>query len=131
MSSVPDDFDMAKIKDRNYKGEDFNIRNDLIENAFNHRKCTDCLCGIFFFLFLSLIGAMVGYGYSNGNPGLLLAPIANNGTNNTSVICGYESALNFPYLYIYDIDAALGPSIFTSTNFFKYSTCANTCPQVN
>jgi len=121
---------MAKIKDRNYKGDDFNIRSDLLDNAFNHRKCTDVLCGIFFFLFLSGMGAMVGYGYSNGNPGLLLAPIAANGNTGSSVICGYGDAANYPYLYIYDIDSALGPSIFSIANFFDYSTCATACPQV-
>jgi hypothetical protein len=87
MSSVPDDFDINKLKDRNYKGDDFNIRSDLLDQPFNRRKCTDVLMGIIFFLFLSLMCFMVGYGYTNGTPGMLLAPVAND--NGAGVICGY------------------------------------------
>ena len=31
MSSLPDDFDIKKLSDREYKGHDFNIDPDLIE----------------------------------------------------------------------------------------------------
>jgi len=84
MSSLPDDFDMKKISDRKYKGEDFNIDPNLVKEPFNNRKCTDVLMGIFFFAFLCLMACMTGYGYVNGQPDMLLAPVDTDGD-----ICGY------------------------------------------
>lgn len=129
MTSVPKDFDKKKLSDPNYKGEDFNVNPDLLENAFDKpRGCTDLFCAIFFTLFLGLIFYMIGFGYVNGAPAELLAPIAPGGA-----ICGYNytaqdgtviDATGFPYLYIYDTNSAFA----NPTDLFAYTTCAKTCP---
>jgi hypothetical protein len=75
MSSLPKDFDMKKMSDRKYKGEDFHINPDLVKNPFERRKCTDVLMGLFFAAFLGSMGFMTIYGYVNGSPGELLAPV--------------------------------------------------------
>jgi hypothetical protein len=126
MSSLPKDFDYSKISDRNYKGDDFNIRADLLSNdPFNRRKCTDVLMGIIFAAFLGGMAYAIGFGYSNGSPGQLLAPISAQPAN---VICGYSSGYEeFPYLYIYDLNAALDLPI----NVFGYTTCVKECPSAS
>lgn len=121
MSSLPADFDIKKMSDRNYKGEDFNINPELAKNPFSNRKCTDVLMGIFFAAFLGLMGFMTIYGYTNGMPGELLAPIDSN-----SEICGYSAGTeNYPYLYIYDITSTLTPTV---PSLFSYTTCIESCP---
>ena len=129
MTSVPKDFDKKKLSDPNYKGEDFNINPDLLENAFDKKRgCTDLFWAIFFSLFLGLMCYMVGFGYVNGAPAELLAPIAPDGA-----ICGYSyvdqagtsvDATAFPYLYIYDTVAAFA----NPTDLFAYTTCVESCP---
>lgn len=129
MTSVPKDFDKKKLSDPDYKGEDFNINPDLLENAFDKpRHCTDLFWAIFFSLFLGLIGYMIGFGYVNGAPAELLAPIAPG-----NVICGYNytnqdgitiDATSYPYLYIFNTQAAF----FNPSNLFEYTTCAQSCP---
>lgn len=102
MSSLPDDFDIGKLSDRKYKGEDFNVNPKLVKEPFNNRKCTDVLMGMFFFLFLSGMVSGTVLGYIKGNPGQLTAPI-----DSSERICGYsEGTENYPYLYIYDITSA-------------------------
>ena len=66
MSSLPAGFDMNKLKDRNYKGEDFNVKQDLGEGPFKERRMTDALCCLFFTAFLVGMGFCTFYGYSNG-----------------------------------------------------------------
>jgi hypothetical protein len=78
MSSIPADFDMKKMSDRKYKGDDYNVNPDILIDPFNRRKCTDVLMGLFFFAFLCGMGFMTAIGYINGSPGELLAPIDSN-----------------------------------------------------
>mmetsp|Transcript_28906 Transcript_28906/g.35728 ORF Transcript_28906/g.35728 Transcript_28906/m.35728 type:complete len:192 (+) Transcript_28906:191-766(+) len=61
------------------------------------------------------------YGYVNGNPGKLIAPIDSNKN-----ICGYDSGLeDYPKLYIDNIvDAAGDP-----TDIFDYAVCIKDCPE--
>jgi hypothetical protein len=87
MSSVPENFEYSKLSDPKYKGEDFNVRQDLLKEPFNNRKCTDVCMGFLFFLFLCGMLGMTIFGYSNGNIGELLAPIAAQPPN---YICGYS-----------------------------------------
>lgn len=123
MSSLPKNFDVKKLRDSNYRGEDFSINRDLVENPFNKRKCTDCLCGLVFIAYISTLIAAAVYGYQNGHPGELLAPIAPG-----NQICGYsEGHEAFPYLYIYDIKSALTPPF----DFFGLTTCVKECPDDN
>ncbi len=63
MSSLPDDFNIKQLSDREYKGLDFNIDPDLIEEPFEKRKCTDCIFGIFFALFLGGLITLQVLGY--------------------------------------------------------------------
>ena len=99
MSSLPADFDMKKLKDRNYKGDDFNINPELVKNPFNNRKCTDLLCGLGFIGFVGVMMFMIVYGYIVGTPEMLLAPI-----NTNNAICGFTAGTeDKPYLYIYDV----------------------------
>lgn len=60
------------------------------------------------------------YGYINGNPGKLIAPI--DGSKN---ICGYSTGFeDYPRLYIDDIaDAVSNPS-----TVFSYGVCVKSCP---
>ena len=107
---------MKKISDRNYKGEDFNINPDLVKNPFEKRKCTDVLMGLFFLAFLGLMGFMTIFGYVNGMPGELLAPV-----DTQLQICGYSAGTeNMPYLYIYNIESTL---TIPFPSFFSYTTC--------
>jgi len=99
MSSLPSNFDMKKLSDRNYKGDDFKINPKLVKEPFNNRKCTDCFCALVFSAFLAGMIAMIVYGYDVGVPEMLLAPI-----NSNKAICGFTAGTEGkPYLYIYDV----------------------------
>ena len=83
MSSLPDGFDPKRLKDRNYKGDDFNVRKDLGKGPYSERRCTDILCCLFFTAFIVGMAVATGYGFMNGNPSKLVAPIGGDGN-----ICG-------------------------------------------
>lgn len=122
MSSVPDTFDRSQLKDRNWKGEGIEINKDIARSPTEkNRRCTDILCCIIFTAFLGGMGAATIYGYINGNPGKLIAPIDGN-----SKICGYsEGYEDYPRLYLDDIiEAAANP-----TNVFAYGVCVKNCPE--
>ena len=57
--------------------------------------------------FLGAMGYMIGYGFVNGNPYMLVAPLDSN-----NQFCGYSPGLEgYDYLYLYNIiDAADNPS---------------------
>ena len=60
------------------------------------------------------------YGYINGSPGKLIAPI--DGDKN---ICGYSTGFeDYPLLYIDDISKAAN----NPTKVFSYSVCVKSCP---
>jgi len=64
--------------------------------TLSERKRTDCGWLIFFYMFvLGMIGVSV-YGWSKGNVRKLVAPIARNPYN---IICGFDEAEDFPYLF--------------------------------
>lgn len=85
------------------------------------RRCTDMLCCIIFAAFLvGMIWATI-YGYVNGNPGKLIAPI-----DGDKMICGYSPGYeDYPKLYIGDIVEAAGDS----GNVFQYGVCVTDCPE--
>ena len=121
MSSVPAGFDVKRLKDRNYKGDDFNIRTDLMKDPFNNRRCTDIFCCLIFVVFLGGMGALTYYGYAHGDPNKLVSPIDGDGK-----ICGWsEGYEDYPYLFIADITEAAGPT----TNIFEYGVCVKECPK--
>ena len=120
MSSLPDGFDMSKLKDRNYKGDDFNVKKDLGEGPFKERRMTDMLCCIFFLAFLTGMGFCTVFGYSNGKPGKLIAPIDGD-KNICGVDAGYE---DLPNLFIGDIHSA----VENPTDIFEFGVCVEKCP---
>ena len=87
MSSVPSDFDRSKLKDRKWKGEEIEVNKDIARTPTEKsRRCTDILCCLIFLAFnVGMLTATI-YGYVNGSPGKLLAPI--DGDRN---ICGYSA----------------------------------------
>jgi hypothetical protein len=120
MSSLPEDFDIRKLSDRNYDGRDFKVNKSLVEHPFNRRKCTDVLMGLFFFLFLSGLTALTVIGYQKGHPAQMMAPISA-----SEAICGYTKGTeDLPYLYIYDVTTALTYPF----DLFGQTTCIKECP---
>ena len=121
MSSLPDDFSRSQLKDRKWKGEGVMINPEIARTpTHKHRRCTDLLCCI---VFLAFIGGMIAetiYGYVNGNPDKLIAPIDGNAN-----ICGYTDGYkDYPDLYIGDLSAATANPL----NFFQYGICIKSCP---
>lgn len=123
MSSVPAGFDINKLKDRNYKGDDFNVKASLGEGPFNERRCTDVFMCIFFCIFLGGMGFCTAYGYANGDPNKLIAPIDGDG-NICGVTPGYE---DYGYLFIGNIDT-LAHNLGGGTSTFHYGICVEGCP---
>ena len=66
MSSLPEGFDVSKLKDKNYKGEDFFVKKELGSGPFNDRKCTDVFCCLIFTVFVIGMGFCAGYGFMYG-----------------------------------------------------------------
>ena len=121
MSSLPDDFSRSQLKDRKWKGEGIDVNHEIARGPTEkNRRCTDLLCCIVFLAFLGGMGAATIYGYVNGNPGKLIAPI-----DGSSNICGYSTGFeDYPKLYIDNIvDAVNNP-----TQVFSYGVCVKSCP---
>ena len=123
-------FDTNKLKDRNYKGDDFNVNPELGKGPFQNRRCTDMLCCILFTVFLGGMGFCTLYGFSNGNPGMLIAPI-----DGDKRVCGYSEDIttatggaydftDYPYLFIGNIHDAME----NMDDTFLYGVCVKECP---
>ena len=113
--------DTAKLKDREYKGEDFDVPQDIQNGPRVDRKCTNLLCYIIFVIFnLTLISFCI-YGYFEGSPGKLMAPL-----DGDANFCGYTAGYeDYPYGYIYDIySATINP-----TEYSDYIVCVEECPE--
>ena len=121
MSSVPQGFDVTKLKDRNYKGEDFNIKQELGNGPFNQRRCTDMLCCLIFTLFIVGMGVCTIFGYAHGDPNKLVSPIDGDG-NICGVTDGYQ---DYPYLFIADISGVVA----SDENIFINGVCVKKCPE--
>ena len=100
-------FDYNKLKDRDYKGEDYMVDVKLAKGPENDRKCTDCLFLIVWIAFLIGMGWMIIDGYVLGDAAYMLAPIAALPIPNT--VCGYGDAYSTPYLYVPNLTAATSP----------------------
>ena len=121
MSSIPDDFDSSKLKDRKWKGEDITMNKDIARSPTNKpRRCTDILCCILFTAFVTGMLVSAIYGYAAGEPWKLIAPI--DGENR---VCGYDDAVkDYPKLYIDNIVQAIGDI----DDAFSYGVCVKECP---
>jgi solute carrier family 44 protein 1 (choline transporter-like protein) len=51
------------------------VDEELKKGPLFQRKCTDCLCLMIFFAFCGGLGFITFYGYTKGDPELLLSPI--------------------------------------------------------
>ena len=122
MSSIPADFDRNQLADRNWKGEGININKDIARKPTEkNRRCTDILCCIIFLAFLVGMLTAAIYGYVNGDPWKLIAPI-----DGASNICGFDAGYeDYTKLYIADItSAAQDPH-----NVFTWGVCVKSCPE--
>jgi len=64
--------------------------------------------------------ACIIMGFLNGEPDMLMAPVDYNGN-----ICGYsENTVDYPYLYIYDLNSAINEP----NQLFQYGVCVKSCP---
>ena len=90
---------------------------DLKEGPVKNRRCTD-ICFGFLFLFFLFAMVMVGsYGYSKGDPTLILYPFDSSGNQ-----CGNSdySTENYPYIYFSNPD-----------DQERYNVCVEECPTEN
>ena len=124
MTSIPADFDRNQLADRNWKGDGITINKDIARKPTEkNRRCTDILCCIIFLAFLVGMLTAAIYGYVNGDPWKLIAPI--DGDKN---ICGFTPGYGeYPKLYIGSIvKAAQNPN-----DVFAYGVCVKSCPESN
>ena len=121
MSSIPDNFSRSQLKDRKWKAEEIQVNKEIAKKPTDkNRRCTDVLCCLVFMAFIVGMGWAVIYGYVNGNPGKLVAPIDGDGS-----ICGYDPGYeDYPYLYLDNIVTAAGDA----HNAFSYGVCVKDCP---
>ena len=54
------------LKDKNYDGSDYTVDPQLRDGPMTDRRCTDCLMGLLFIVFMAMYGATVNYGFING-----------------------------------------------------------------
>ena len=124
MSGVPKDFDHSKLSgsDKSYL-KDIKFDQSLAMSPVEKpRRCTDIICCMIFTA--TVVGMMICtvYGYAEGAPWKLLAPIDGDGR-----ICGYTSGVeDYTHLYIGNIDEAAQPS--NVMDVFTYGVCVKECP---
>ena len=108
--------DREKLKDPNYKGDDFEMDQEIENGPKVDRGCTDILCCFVFLAFTFGMVVIAIYGWSKGNPTKLLSPIESGGR-----FCGHDSAVkDYPYLYFADLSDL--------PNSLKKTVCAKACP---
>ena len=87
------------------------------DGPLEDRSCTDVLFCIIFLAFLVGFGVVSVFGYQNGQPQRLLAPLDADGR-----FCGLDPVVqDYPYLYL-----ALDPT--KVTEIFKTAVCVSSCP---
>ncbi len=90
------------------------------DGPLEDRSCTDVLFCFFFVAFLVGFGIVSIFGYQNGKPERLLAPLDADGR-----FCGLDEVVkNYNYLYLV-IDPTATPSV---SNLFETAVCVSTCP---
>jgi hypothetical protein len=94
-------FDYNKLKDRKYKGDDYNCDKTLVNGPVEQRRCTDCLFLLVWIAFLVGMMAMTIDGYVNGNGAYMIAPI-----NMNDKVCGFDGLESYPVLYFPNLAGA-------------------------
>jgi len=74
---------------------------------------------LLFLAFLGGVGVVSAFGYKNGQPQRLLAPLDADGK-----FCGLDSYSNYPYLYIMDLNIAV-------TEVLSSTVCVASCPMAD
>ena len=127
MSAVPKDFDLKSLQGENKTAElskikfDQSLAKDPVEKP---RRCTDIFCCILFSAVVLGMFVLAFYGYINGNPWKLIAPI-----DGESRICGYTEGLeDYGHLYLGKIDEAAAPTSLGTFDVFNYGVCVKECP---
>lgn len=81
------------------------------------RSCTDVLFCLIFIAFLVGLGVISAFGYQNGQPQRLLAPLDADGK-----FCGLDDGYqNYTYLYLLDINLGV-------TEILSSAVCVSECP---
>jgi hypothetical protein len=94
------------------------LNNGTIEN----RGCTDILFCILFILFIGGCVVIAAFGFTKGNPNLLIYPYDEDGYQ-----CGYKKGEQFPYLYFYN--SVDNVKDFNTTGIAQ-GVCVKDCPEV-
>jgi hypothetical protein len=98
----------------------------LEHGPLQDRRCTDILFYIVYVLFIGAMLGAAGYGFANGDPAKLFAPLDSDGNNfhisrfKLGNICGYDPGYtDYPYMYVWDIEFA----VKSLDNIFDSSVC--------
>jgi choline transporter-like protein 2/4/5 len=93
------------------------LNNGTIEN----RGCTDILFCLLFIIFIGGCVVIASFGFSKGNPNLVLYPYDEDG-----VQCGISKGLKYPYLYFYDTVENIESF---DTSGIAQGVCVSNCPK--
>jgi hypothetical protein len=93
------------------------LNNGTIEN----RGCTDILFCLLFIAFIGGCVVVASFGFSRGNPNLVLYPYDENNRQ-----CGIDAGINYPYLYFYNTIGNLEK--FNTTGAVQ-GVCVSNCPK--
>ena len=96
-------------------GEDYALDPAIERGPLANRRCTDLFCLLLFLLSTGGAGYIGYYGYHNGNPDEILAPMDGDG-NFCGKTAGYE---DYPYILYTDISSFFWP---------PYGVCVTECP---
>jgi hypothetical protein len=110
-------YDRAKFSDPNYKADDYVVDDRVKDGPLDNRSCTDLLFTIVFLAFLVGLGIVSIFGFENGKPERLLAPLDADGN-----FCGLD-ALHKAYPYLYFADLYVNPTDIPAT-----AVCVKKCP---
>ena len=91
------------------------------DGPLEDRSCTDILFCIIFLAFLGGFGIVSFFGYQNGKPERLFAPLDADGR-----FCGLDDNMtDYKYLYL-ALDPLAAPSV---SDLFQTAVCVKSCPQ--
>ncbi|OQV18784.1 Choline transporter-like protein 2 [Hypsibius exemplaris] len=99
---------MAKVDDtanttRFGKVRKFDVK---FKGIIKNRSCTDTVCLGLFLAFLAGWGFIAHYGYAYGMLERIIHP-----TDSQGQICGYQDAINRPFLLYFDLTKCAGPEV--------------------
>lgn len=104
------------------------VNADELQNGpVMNRSCTDPICCLIFVAFILGMAAAAAYGFSKGNPNLLLTSWDADARG-----CGYTAdTKDYPFLYFPAPNLQINTSSKNPGDYmavFKYSACVKSCP---